>query len=77
MQLVFLWAFFFCAVHDPAGTQNAYAEATDRRVRDTEDVPILRADHVSIEAILHGVRKVSYRCGVFNCREMTSRFGCE
>jgi hypothetical protein len=57
MQLMFC-AFPGSAVRDPAAKQNAYAETADPRVWDAEDVSVLRTDHISIKAMLHGARKV-------------------
>jgi len=54
---------YFCrsaysAVGDSGVLQHAQA-AKDRRVRITEDVPVLRIDHISAESMLLGVRQVS------------------
>jgi hypothetical protein len=49
-----------CATSDPAALQDAQAATTGPRVRITEDVPILRIDHISIKGRLFGVRPVSY-----------------
>jgi hypothetical protein len=52
---------FDCALHDSAAPQDAQAETTARRIRITNDVPILRIDHISIETMLLGVWQVSYK----------------
>ena len=44
-----------CAIRDPAALQDPQAETTDRRVRITEDVPVLWVDHISIKGMLLGV----------------------
>ena len=60
------------AVHDPAAPQDAQPETTDRRVRNTKDVSLLRIDHISIEGMLLGVRQACYSGGVFDCKEMNT-----
>jgi hypothetical protein len=60
------------AGHDPAAPRDAQAETTDRRVRNTKDVSVLRIDHISIEGMLLGVRQASYSGGVFDCKEMNT-----
>jgi hypothetical protein len=60
------------AGHDPAAPQDAQPETTDRRVRNTKDVSVLRIDHISIEGMLLGVRQASYSGAVFDCREMNT-----
>jgi hypothetical protein len=57
-------------VHDPAAPQEAQAETTDRWVRNTKDVPVVRIDHFSVEGMLLGVRQVPDRRRVFTGREM-------
>jgi hypothetical protein len=52
---------FDCALHDSVAPQDAQAETTARRIRITNDVPILRIDHISIETMLLGVWQVSYK----------------
>jgi hypothetical protein len=57
------WYFFqsaYCAVRDPGALQDGQAETTGRRVRITEDVPVLRVDHISAKTMLLGVWQVSY-----------------
>jgi hypothetical protein len=49
-----------CAIRDPAALQDPQAETTGRAVRITENVPVLRVDHISIKGMLPGVRSVSY-----------------
>ena len=49
-----------CAIHYPAALQGAQAEAADRHpIRITNDVPILRLDHISTKSALLGVWQVS------------------
>ncbi len=59
------------AVHDPPAPRDAQRETTDRRVRNTKDVSVLRIDHISIEGMLLGVRQACYSGGVFDCKEIT------
>jgi hypothetical protein len=57
--------------HDPAAApEDAPNEATDCRVRNSKDVPVLWVDHISTKGVLFGVRQVSYIGGVFHCREV-------
>ena len=58
------------AVRRPVAPKVTRPETADRPVRNTKDVPVLRIDHISIEGMLHGVRQVPYRGGVFNGGEM-------
>jgi len=61
------------AVHDPAALQDAQVETAGCRIRNSKNVPVLRVDHISIEAMLFGVRQVS--CTVSRAtivREMTT-----
>jgi len=58
------------AVHDPAAPQAAQAETTDRRVRNTKDVSVLRIGYISIEGMLLGVRQASGGGGLLDCKEM-------
>ena len=52
--------------HDPAAApKDAPNEATDCRVRNSKDVPVLWVDHISTKGVLLGVRQVSYIGGVF------------
>ena len=60
------------AVHDPAAPQAAQAETTDRRVRNTKDVSVLRIDYISIEGMLLGVRQASCGGGLLDCKEMNA-----
>src|ERR1700720_2626858 len=48
----------YCAAGDSGVLQDAQA-TTDRRVRITKDVPVLRIDHISIKGMLLGVWPVS------------------
>jgi len=63
-----------CPAHYSAAPQDAQAETTDRPVRNANGLPVLRIDHIAIEAMLHGVWQVPYKSGVFNGREMNRRF---
>ena len=56
-----------CAVHDPAALQDAQAETTDRPIRITKDVPVLRIDHISIQGTLLGVWQVSLTATAVKC----------
>jgi len=56
------WYFFrsaCCAIRDLLLYKILQAETTDRRVRITKDVPVLRIDHISIQGMLLGVWHVS------------------
>jgi hypothetical protein len=58
--------------HDPAAApKDAPNQATDCRVRNSKDVPVMWVDHISTKGGLLGVRQVSYNGSVFHCREMT------
>jgi hypothetical protein len=43
------------AVHDPAAPLGTQGETTNRRVRNTKNVPVLRIDHISTKSSLLGV----------------------
>ena len=45
----------YSAFHDPAAPLDAQAETTNRRIRNTENVPVLRIDHISTKSSLFGV----------------------
>jgi hypothetical protein len=65
---------FACgSVHDPAAAVDAQTETTSRRIRITEDVPILRIDHISIKDKLLGVRQALYGGGVLDFEEVRRR----
>jgi hypothetical protein len=49
-----------CGLHAPAALPDAQAETTDRRVRITKDVPVLRIDYISIKGMLFGVWQASH-----------------
>jgi hypothetical protein len=52
--------------HDPAAApKDAPNEATDCRVRNSKDVPVLWVDHISTKGVLLGVRQVSYNGSIF------------
>jgi hypothetical protein len=51
-------------VHDAAAPRDAQAETTDRRIRITNDAPVMRVDHASVKGMLLGVRQVPYRVSV-------------
>ena len=60
------------ALHDPAAPLEA--ETADRRVPITEDVPIMRIEHISNESLLLGVWQALYGGGALDCKEMNRRF---
>ena len=64
----------YCLAYYSAAPQDAQAETTDRLLRNANDLPVLRIDHIAIEAMLHGVWQAPYKSGVFNGREMNRRF---
>jgi hypothetical protein len=64
----------YCPAYYSAAPQDAQAETTDRPLRNANDLPVLRIDHIAIEAMLHGVWQTPYKSGVFNGREMNRRF---
>jgi len=43
------------AFHDPAAPLDAQGGTTNRRVRNTENMPVLRIDHISTKSSLLGV----------------------
>jgi hypothetical protein len=47
-----------CPAACPPSLQDAQAQTTDRAVWNTNHVPVLRIDHISIEGILYGVWQV-------------------
>jgi hypothetical protein len=63
---------FIVVVHDPAAApKDAPNQATDCRVQNSKDVPVMWIDHISTQGGLLGVRQVSFNGSVFHCREMT------
>jgi len=60
-------------LHDPAAPLDAQAETTGRRVSITEDVPVLRIDHVPIKGELLGVWQALYSGGVLDFKEINRR----
>ena len=62
------------ALHDLSAPLDSQAETTDCRVSITEDVPILRVDHVSIKGKLLGVWQALYSGCVLDFKEMNRRF---
>jgi hypothetical protein len=63
------------AVHDPAAPLDAQIETTDRGVRNTKDVSVLRIDHIPTKGQLLGVWQAPNRGGVLDFKEMNRRFG--
>ena len=61
------------AVHDPAAPLDAQAETRGRRVSITEDVPVLRIDHVPIKGELLGVWQALYSGRVLDFKEINRR----
>ena len=56
----------YSRAHDPAAApKDAPNEATDCRVRNSKDVPVLWVDHISTKGVLLGMRQVSDNGGVF------------
>jgi hypothetical protein len=47
------------AIRDPAALPDAQVETTDRHVPITENVPLLRIDHISTKGVLLGVWQLS------------------
>ena len=65
----FLWL-FYRATDDPARPLDAQADTAHRRGSVTKDVPLLRIDHVTIEAQLLGVWQALYSGDVLNFKEV-------
>ena len=64
--------------HDPAAApKDAPNEATDCRVRNSKDVPVLWVDHISTKGVLLGVRQVSYIGGAFGYTQVNRDFSCD
>ncbi len=61
------------AVHDPAAPLDSQAETTGRGVWITEDVSVLRIDHVSIKGKLLGVWQALYGGSVPDFNKMNRR----
>ena len=57
-------------LHDPGSPLDAQAETTGRGVQITEDVPVLRIDHVPVKGKLLGVWQAFYSGGVLDFKEM-------
>jgi hypothetical protein len=62
----YLFRSVYPRAHDPAAApKDAPNEATDCRVRNSKDVPVLWVDYISTKGVLLGVRQVSYNGSVF------------
>jgi hypothetical protein len=62
------------ALHDPAAPLESKAETTDHGVPITEDMPLLRIDHISTKGLLLGVWQTLYGGRVFDFKEMNRCF---
>jgi hypothetical protein len=61
------------ALHGPSAALDARAETTGRGVWITEDVSVLRIDHVSTKGKLLGVWQALYLSGVLGFKEVIRR----